>query len=95
MDLSYLISGFRNAALQAINLTNAAGDITGSEEAIAWEYNRDTPYVPSPLLHGDILYFLKGNNILTAVNTTTGTPHYGTQKDKRYKWHLCFNRRCC
>ena len=76
----YLISGFRGAALQAINLTNAAGDITDSEEAIAWEYNRDTPYVPSPLLHGDILYFLKGNNVLTAVNTTTGTPHYGPKR---------------
>ncbi|MDE0089546.1 MAG: PQQ-binding-like beta-propeller repeat protein, partial [Candidatus Poribacteria bacterium] len=33
----YLISGFRGAALQAVNLANAMGDITESEEAIAWE----------------------------------------------------------
>ena len=58
--LVYLISGFRGAALQAVNLANAEGDITASTEAIAWEYNEDTPYVPSPLLHGNILYFLKG-----------------------------------
>lgn len=73
----YLISGFRNAALQAVNLANAKGDITGSEEAIAWEYNHDTPYVPSPLLHGDIIYFLKGNNLISAVNRVTGVSHYG------------------
>ncbi len=73
----YLISGFRSAALQAVNLANAVGDITGSEEAIAWEYNEDTPYVPSPLLHGDIIYFLKGNNLISAVNRKTGVSHYG------------------
>ena len=76
----YLISGFRNAALQAVNLANAMGDITGSGEAIAWEYNEDTPYVPSPLLHGDIIYFLKGNDIISAVDRITGTLHYGPNR---------------
>lgn len=78
--LVYLISGFRGAALQAVNLANAAGDITGSEEAIAWEYDRYTPYVPSPLLHGDILYFLNGNNIISAINRKTGELHYGPHR---------------
>ncbi len=78
----YLISGFRNAALQAVNLANAVGDITGSEEAIAWEYNHDTPYVPSPLLHGDIIYFLKGNNLISAVNRITGVSHYGPDPER-------------
>ena len=77
----YLISGFRGAALQAINLANADGDITGSETAISWEYHRDTPYVPSPLLQGDIIYFLKGNNgILSAINIKTGALLYGPQR---------------
>ena len=76
----YLISGFRGAALQAVNLADATGDITGSEEAIAWEHDRYTPYVPSPLLHGDILYFLNGNNIISAVDRITGTLHYGPQR---------------
>ncbi len=73
----YLISGFRGAALQAVNLANAAGDITGSEEAITWEYDRNTPYVPSPLLHGDILYFLKGDDIISAIDRRTGELLYG------------------
>ncbi|MCE2401550.1 PQQ-binding-like beta-propeller repeat protein [Candidatus Poribacteria bacterium] len=75
--LVYLISGFRGAALQAVNIANAVGDITGSTEAIAWEYNEDTPYVPSPLLHGNILYFLKGNDIISAVDKISGELLYG------------------
>ena len=75
--LVYLISGFRGAALQAVNLANAEGDITASTEAIAWEYNEDTPYVPSPLLHGNILYFLKGNDIISAVDKISGELLYG------------------
>ncbi len=79
---AYVISGFRGSSLQAINLDIADGDITGTE-AIVWEYNRDTPYVPSPLLSGDIIYFLKGNNgILTAIDRITGTVHYGPERLK-------------
>lgn len=76
----YVISGFRGSSLQAINLKVASGDITGTE-AIVWEYNEDTPYVPSPLLRGDIIYFLKGNNgILTAVNRINGKVFFGPQR---------------
>ena len=30
--------------------------------AIAWSLDRDTPYVPSPLLYNGVLYFLKTNS---------------------------------
>ena len=61
----YVMSGFRGNVLQAIRFGAAKGDITGSK-AIAWEFDRDTPYVPSPLLYGDTLYFLKSNsNVLS------------------------------
>ena len=53
---------------------------TGTE-AVVWEYDRDTPYVPSPLLSGDIIYFLKSNKgVLTAIDRNTGTVHYGLQR---------------
>ncbi len=72
----YLTSGFRGSALLAIRLSTARGDVTGSE-AIVWEYDRDTPYVPSPLLYGGILYLLKGNTgILSAFDARTGELHY-------------------
>ena len=47
----------------------------------AWSLDRDTPYVPSPLLYDGILYFLKTNNgFLTALDTATGKPHYQAQR---------------
>ncbi|MDD9975141.1 MAG: PQQ-binding-like beta-propeller repeat protein [Candidatus Poribacteria bacterium] len=76
----YLMSGFRGSELQAVYLAKASGDITDSG-AIAWEYNRDTPYVPSPLLYKDAIYFLKENRaILTAFDIKTGEAHYGPKR---------------
>ncbi len=76
----YLMSGFRGSEFRGIHLAEATGDITDSK-AIAWEYNRDTPYVPSPLLYKGIIYFLKSNSgILTAFNVETGVAYYGPQR---------------
>ena len=78
----YLMSGFRGNVLQAVHLAEATGDITGSG-AIAWEFNRDTPYVPSPFLYDGTIYFLKSNNgVLSAFNTETGEAHYGPERLK-------------
>ena len=76
----YVTSGFRGNALQAIRLADAEGDITGAA-AVVWEYGRDTPYVPSPLLYGDTLYFLKHNRgMLSAFNASTGEAYYGPER---------------
>ncbi len=76
----YVISGFRGSVLRAIRLSEAKGKIDGSS-AVLWSYDQGTPYVPSPLLHNGILYFLKSNNgILTCMNVATGQPHYANQR---------------
>jgi outer membrane protein assembly factor BamB len=76
----FLMSGFRGNNLKAIRLADARGDLAGSK-AIVWEINRDTPYVPSPLLYNGILYFLKTNSgILSAFDAKTGKPHYQAQR---------------
>ena len=76
----YVTSGFRGNALQAIRLDDAKGDITGAA-AVIWDYGRDTPYVPSPLLYDDTLYFLKHNRgVLSAFNTGTGEAYYGPER---------------
>lgn len=78
--LAILMSGYRGNSLKAIDVAQAAGDITGTD-AIVWTYDRDTPYVPSPLLYDGILYMLKSNNgILTAFDARTGEPHYALQR---------------
>ena len=73
----YIMSGFRGNLAQAIRLDKAKGDITDSD-AIVWSYEQDTPYVPSPLLYEDHLYFFKSNNgILSCLNAKTGEVIYG------------------
>ena len=74
-DLVFCMTGHRGSALYAIPLA-ARGDITDSDQ-IAWTRDRDTPYVPSPLLYDNQLYFLKSNNaILTSVDAATGEVIY-------------------
>jgi outer membrane protein assembly factor BamB len=76
----YAMSGFRGNNLKAVRLADAKGDISHSG-AIVWSLDRDTPYVPSPVLYDGILYFLKtNNNILSAVDAKTGKPHYQLQR---------------
>ena len=76
----YLTSGFRGSALLAVKLADARGDISASP-AIAWRLDKDTPYTPSPLLYGDELYLLKGNNgMLSCFNARTGERLYGPER---------------
>ncbi len=75
----YCMSGFQGNALLAIRL-GRTGDLTGSD-AIAWTHNKNTPYVPSPLLYDDKLYFFAVNNgMLTCLDTKSGNPLFEAQK---------------
>ncbi|MFM8536041.1 MAG: PQQ-binding-like beta-propeller repeat protein [Acidimicrobiia bacterium] len=76
----FIMSGFRGNNLKAIRLAEAKGDIATSG-AIACQLDRDTPYVPSPLLYDNILYFLKTNNgLLSAFDAPSGKAHYQVQR---------------
>lgn len=50
------------------------GEIDGSR--IAWEYNKGTAYVPSPILYGDYFYLMTDNGIITCLDPRTGTVVY-------------------
>ena len=76
----YVMSGYRGNNLQAIRLADASGDIAATD-AIIWELDRDTPYVPSPLLYDGALYVIKSNDgILSVFDSLTGQPHYQRQR---------------
>ena len=67
-------NSYYQQAMLAIRLTGAKGDITGTDR-VAWSLNRSTPYVSSPLLYDDTLYFLRHNqNILSRLEPATGKP---------------------
>ena len=70
-------SSYEKKSLMAIRLDRAKGDITNSSH-IAWTRNKGTPYVPSPLLYGDSLYFLTHyQGILTRADAITGVDRPG------------------
>jgi outer membrane protein assembly factor BamB len=76
----FVTSGFRGNSLKAIRLADAKDDAADAK-AIAWSLDRDTPYVPSPLLYDGVLYILKTNNgLLSAFDAKTGTAHYLVQR---------------
>ena len=76
----FVTSGYRGNRLAAIDLSVARGDIRGTD-AVVWSVDRDTPYVPSPLLHDGLLYILKGNSgVLTSFDARTGERHYGPER---------------
>ena len=78
--LVILMSGFRGNDLKAVRVADAKGNIDGTS-AIVWGFDRDTPYVPSPILVDGVLYFLKSNSgILSAFDAKTGKPHYQNQR---------------
>ena len=65
-------SSYEKRAFLAIRLDRAKGDITGTDR-VAWTRSRGTPYVPSPLLYEDSLYFLTHyQGILSRVEAATG-----------------------
>ena len=70
-------SSYETRALLAIRLEGARGDITDSPH-VSWRRIRGTPYVPSPLLYGGSLYFLRHyQGILSRVHIQTGQDEYG------------------
>jgi outer membrane protein assembly factor BamB len=76
----YLTSGFRGSVAYAVRLKDARGDIASSP-AILWRRDRDTPYVPSPLLYDGVFYLVKSNSgILTALDAKTGEALYGPER---------------
>ena len=75
--VAYLMSGYRGNRLYAVDLSSARGNISRGG-AIVWSLDRDTPYVPSPVLHDGILYFTKSNSgVLSAYHAATGRNLYG------------------
>jgi outer membrane protein assembly factor BamB len=67
-------NSYYSQAMLAIRLAGAKGDITGSTNVL-WKLNRMTPYVSSPLIYDNTLYFLRHNqNILLRLEPLTGTP---------------------
>ena len=80
-DLIYVTSGYRPIQpIYAIKV-GSNGDITlkegkTSSDAIAWSKPRGGPYMPTPVVYGDLLYTCSNQGVLTAYNALTGERVY-------------------
>jgi outer membrane protein assembly factor BamB len=80
-NLIYVTSGY--APIQPIYAIRpgATGDISLKDGAvsntfIAWSKQRGGPYMPTPVVYGDILYTCSNQGVLTAYNADTGDRLY-------------------
>ena len=80
-DLIYVTSGY--APIQPIYAIRpgATGDITlkegeESNQFIAWSKKRGGPYMPTPIVYGDLLYVCSNQGVMTAYNARTGERVY-------------------
>jgi outer membrane protein assembly factor BamB len=70
-------SSYEKRGMLAIRLDGAKGNITDSDQVI-WSRRRGTPYVPSPLLYDNALYFhAHYQSVLTRLNAKTGEENPG------------------
>jgi outer membrane protein assembly factor BamB len=68
----YAGSSYEKRRMFAVELQGAKGDITNTDNVV-WRRQRGTPYVPSPLLYGEWLYFLNHyQGFLARVHARTG-----------------------
>jgi len=76
----YAGSSYEKRAMVGIRLEGAKGDITGTSQVV-WSRHHDTPYVPSPLLYDDKLYFLKHyQGALSCLTAKSGETLYAAQR---------------
>jgi outer membrane protein assembly factor BamB len=76
-DKVICMSGYRGASAVAIPL-DAQGDVSGKA---LWRHARGTPYVPSPILVGERLYFTQGNTqTLSCLEVKTGKPVFEQER---------------
>lgn len=67
--LVYIATGFNEPALIAVR-AGGRGNVTTSH--IAWTVRRGAPLTPSPILVGNLLYFVSDIGIATCVDAQTG-----------------------
>ncbi len=71
----FCTSGYRGSALQAIKL-GPTGDLSGTD-AIVWQVNESTPYVPSPVLYDGRIYVGSSNRaVISCYDAKTGKSHF-------------------
>jgi outer membrane protein assembly factor BamB len=80
-DLIFVTSGYSPVQPIYAIKPGANGDITlekgkESSQFIAWSKQRGGPYMPTPIVYGDLFYTCGNNGVFTAYNAKTGERVY-------------------
>ncbi len=80
-DLIYVTSGYRPIQPIYAIKPGGSGDLSLKEkqvsnEFIAWSKERGGPYMPTPIVYGELLYTCSNQGVLTAYNAKTGERVY-------------------
>lgn len=63
-----------------------AGDLTGQDEALLWMQDRNTPDVPTPLVHEGLVYSCGEKGVLDCFDAKTGEQYYSERMHpQRYR----------
>ncbi len=74
------MSGYRGSAAYSIRL-DSKDDLTDQDDLVAWQLHSGTPYVPSPLLYQDRLYFTSSNSAIgTCLDADSGQVIWDKQR---------------
>jgi outer membrane protein assembly factor BamB len=80
-DHAICMSGYRGSMVRAIPLSSRG--VLGAKDQ-RWQHDRGTPYVPSPVLVGDRLYFTQNNEpVLSCLDADTGKVIFDRQRIPR------------
>lgn len=83
-DAVIVLSGYQGNCGVSVPLSSR-GDL-GRDGPVNWRIKSSCPYVPSPALVGDHLYFTKGNsNVLIVLDAATGVPVIGGERISELK----------
>lgn len=80
-DLIYVTNGYRFIQPIYAIKPGAKGDISlqgdaTKSDAIAWSHKQGGPYMPTPVVYGDLFYTTNNSGILTVYNAKTGERVY-------------------
>ena len=80
-DLIYITGGYPPGRTMYAFRPGAVGDISlkpGEEKNafLAWTTPKGSPYTPTPIIYGDLLYVLADNGVLSAYDAKTGENIY-------------------
>jgi outer membrane protein assembly factor BamB len=80
-DLIYITGGYPPGRAMYAFRPGAAGDISlksGEDKNafLAWTTRKGSPYTPTPIIYGDLMYVLADNGVLSAYDAKTGENIY-------------------